>query len=268
MKNLLTIALLFITSVTLSQVIFTHATSKSNTNGHITNLSHPSVNGKSDAVLFITQVYGKYNNHQVGVWYNNGTWTIYNEDRIALPEGTKFNVLVLPAGDNVFTHTVDITNIQDTWTLIDHAMTNDNPNAIVFVTQNWKGSYNPKPIGVWYDGSKWSIFNQDNSKLPTGLTFNVLIQEEGYANSTGGYADVYTVTTTDKNNQWGDYLATMPIMNPNTFLIATQNWSTKGPYNVHIPALWWGGTVWTIYNQDRKTMNTDTKFNILAYPRF
>ena len=53
-----------------------------------------------------------------------------------------------------------------TYTMIDNALTNDNPNAIVVVTPNYNpggvgGTYDNHPIGVWYDGSKWAIFNQD-----------------------------------------------------------------------------------------------------------
>ena len=50
-------------------------------------------------------------------------------------------------------------------------LTNGNPNAILIVTPNWNpggvgGTYNNHPVGVWYDGGKWAIFNQDLTAIP------------------------------------------------------------------------------------------------------
>ncbi|MCA1740779.1 MAG: hypothetical protein LC740_18750, partial [Actinobacteria bacterium] len=59
---------------------------------------------------------------------------------------------------------------------------NGNPNAVLYVTQNWNpggregGTYNDHPVGVWYDTNreKWAIFNQDRAAIPEGAAFNVL----------------------------------------------------------------------------------------------
>ena len=65
-------------------------------------------------------------------------------------------------------------DIYHTWTYIDSVLTNNKPDALVFVTQRWgkdgkKGKYNDHPVGVWYDDhkGKWSIYNQrdEDSKL-------------------------------------------------------------------------------------------------------
>ena len=82
-----------------------------------------------------------------------------------------------------FVHTATAANITSNWTNIDHPLTNDNPNAIVLVTQNWNpggvgDTYNNQPIGVWYNSihGKWAIFNQDNtSSMPVGADFNVIV---------------------------------------------------------------------------------------------
>jgi len=69
------------------------------------------------------------------------------------------------------------------FTIIDHPMTNNDPNVILIVTQNWNPGgtgpavYNAHPIGVFYaTGShKWAIFNEDIVEMPTNAAFNVLV---------------------------------------------------------------------------------------------
>jgi hypothetical protein len=92
-------------------------------------------------------------------------------------------VLVAAADSDTFVHTATAANITLNYTLIDHALTNETPNAIVLATQNWNpggvsGTYNDHPIGVWYSNSaqKWSIFNQDTlASMPDGADFNVMV---------------------------------------------------------------------------------------------
>jgi hypothetical protein len=61
-------------------------------------------------------------------------------------------------------------------TVIDHPSTNDNPNAIVMVTQRWEGVYNPNPVGVFYAGGRWRIFNENVlADMPVGAQFNIFV---------------------------------------------------------------------------------------------
>jgi hypothetical protein len=60
-------------------------------------------------------------------------------------------------------------------TIIDHPSTNDNPDAIVMVTQRWEGVYNPHEVGVFYAGGRWRIFNQDIAAMPVGAQFNIFV---------------------------------------------------------------------------------------------
>jgi len=46
-----------------------------------------------NAQLFVSQYWTSvYNPHEIGLWYNNGKWSVYNEDRKALPRNSKFIV--------------------------------------------------------------------------------------------------------------------------------------------------------------------------------
>jgi hypothetical protein len=92
------------------------------------------------------------------------------------PDGTAF--------DSSFVHRATPENISANSTYLDNPLTNDNPNVILYVTQNFNpggegGTYNAHPIGVWYDPSaqRWAIFNQDREAMPGGAAFNVAVLE-------------------------------------------------------------------------------------------
>jgi len=87
--------------------------------------------------------------------------------------------------DSVFIHRATSENISANSTYLDNPLINDDPNVILYVTQNWNpgggaGTYNNHPIGVWFDDSRqrWAIFNQDLEPMPDGVSFNVAVLEE------------------------------------------------------------------------------------------
>ena len=89
------------------------------------------------------------------------------------------------ASTPVFTHQATAAGISACGgfcTEIDHPLTNGNPNAILIVTQNSTpgGNFvtvNPREINVFYDTrtNKWGITNSDETTMPTGAAFNVLV---------------------------------------------------------------------------------------------
>ena len=71
--------------------------------------------------------------------------------------GAAFNVRIPSTDTAALVHTATVANIVNNYTLIDDPLTNNNPNAIVLVTQNWNpggvgGIYNDHIIGVFYSG--------------------------------------------------------------------------------------------------------------------
>lgn len=259
-------ALLIISGFQINaQTVFTHSSNSSNTSGHITSIDNSATNGNANKLLFVTQLYsGKYNNHPFGVWYSNGKWTIYQENRVALDAGSTYNILAVDASDKAFQHKAVATNITSNWTTIDHPSCNNNPNAVLLVTQNWKGTYNPKSIGVWYNSGKWTIYNQDRSAMPVGTNFNVLVLPKGNTNISNGTASIFTANTTAKKNNYGNHLANLPLTKNSAKLFVTQNFGKSGPYNVHESAVWFDGKVWTVYNKDKAELPVNTQFNVLA----
>jgi hypothetical protein len=72
------------------------------------------------------------------------------------------------------------TNIVGDTTFIYNPLSDGDPNAILIVTHNYNPgetlyTYNNKPVGVWYNGAHWGIFNEDQSAMTNNIAFNVLI---------------------------------------------------------------------------------------------
>ncbi len=71
-------------------------------------------------------------------------------------------------------------NIVANETIINNPLCNSDPNAILIVTHNdnpggvFHGENN-HVVGVFYSSPNWTIYNEDNSAMATGLAFNVLI---------------------------------------------------------------------------------------------
>ncbi len=97
-------------------------------------------------------------------------------------DGSAFDVSALEPSETVFIHLATSESISENSTYLENRLINANPEAILFVTQNWNpggegGTYNEHPIGVWYDSDaqRWAIFNQDRAAIPEGAAFNVLV---------------------------------------------------------------------------------------------
>jgi carbonic anhydrase len=93
-----------------------------------------------------------------------------------------FTVTVVPPGENALVHTATGENIDTVLTVIDHPLLNNNPDAMLQVTQNWnpgggEGTYNDATVGVGYlnESGQWAIFNEGGVDMPEGAAFNVLI---------------------------------------------------------------------------------------------
>lgn len=62
--------------------------------------------------------------------------------------------------------------------VIDNPQTNGNPNAMLLVTHVYDGAfeYLTSPFSVWYNGSKWTIYNDEiGEDIPAGYAFFVLV---------------------------------------------------------------------------------------------
>jgi len=252
---------------------FVHTATAGNTNAAgWSYIDSPLTNGKPNAIVFITQVAGgSINAHPIGIRYDilHRQWAVYNRDTTDVPEGAAFNVLVPTTGTDAFFHTAAAGNISGSVTFIDNPITNNNPHAIVLVTQNWNprglgGTTNNHPIGVLYDGSehKWGIFNEDLAAMPQGAGFNVLIPSVDSA--------VFTHISRSGNVAGSTTVIDYPLTNgkAGAILFATQNFNPSGggaKYNKHpIGTVYIISNKWTVFNEDLATMPTDVGFNVLV----
>ena len=250
--------------------VLVHRTTAENIDGHLTRLNDPSINGRPDRLLFLTQRFGTYNPHEVGVWYDPDLqqWTIYNEDAAKMPVDTEFNVLAVDAGSAyAFTHTVTPSNSTEYYTMIAHPSLDHNPGALVLTTPNFSSNYVPSPIGVWYTGTEWSIFRQDKKTLEAGTRFNVLVVDgtnlrlmtEVFPNLTRAFVHQATPAVTRGN------LTFLPGINRDEIIFATHNWGETGPYNNHVFGVWHNAQTWTLLNHDRGSLAPQTRFNVVSF---
>ena len=174
--------------------VFLQTATSSNTLADFTLINNPATNGKPSAKLFITQNLSPagsptFNSHNVGVFYdlNANEWAVFNEDGTSMPIGAAFNVLVgagPSGGGKAFLQTATASNTYGDSTFLDNSVTNWDPNATVFVTQNWNPNgacgciYDTAALGVWYEKDRlpaeWAVFNEDGTSMPIGASFNVL----------------------------------------------------------------------------------------------
>ena len=73
-----------------------HVATTANSFYDYTDLNTIPTNGNSNTLVFITpnyDPYAVYNNHNTGVWYHNGVWSIFNQDGASIPNNAAFNVL-------------------------------------------------------------------------------------------------------------------------------------------------------------------------------
>ena len=168
-------------------------------------------------------------------------------------------------GGLLYVHTTTSANISGASTLLDNTITNNNPNAMVFVTASWNfgGSVlDNHPLGVWYDTyeARWAIFNEDRVAMPVGSTFNV------YA-FYGQNASVFQLTAATAST-YGNYTyLNNPTLGSNIYakLLVMQNWGPNGVYNPHNIAIRNDSTRvdWGIYNPDGAAIPVGATFNIM-----
>ena len=74
-----------------------------------------------------------------------------------------------------FKHTSTAGNISGNSTFISLPGLDKNPQAIIIIENEADTrKTNPHPTGVWFDGNRWAIFNQDMTPMPAGTTFSIV----------------------------------------------------------------------------------------------
>jgi hypothetical protein len=245
------------------------------TNSNSTVIDNPLTNDNPNAVLLITPdwnpgggVSGTNANFPISVLYNTilNRWTIFDQTGNTMPTGTSFNVFVPTAGAGVFVHTATSNGTGSIYTLIDNALTNGHPNAIVFVTPNLNpgGLLDEHPIGVFYGNGYWKIFNRDGTNMPVNTAFNVVVLVP--------VSDIFVHTATAGNSDGVSYTRmdnalTNAPGNTNAIVFTTSNFNPgggAGVFNNHNIGVAYSYSGWAISNQDNAAMLTNAAFNVLV----
>ncbi len=164
---------------------FEHASSGGS---YTSQISDASVNGQSTSQSIhitqnATQPEGEdflYNYANAGIWYNVslGKWNVFNQDTMTeIESGVKFNVIHIGESANTFEHPA--TGGIFSFSLLDVAQLNNNPDKVLQVSQHWTGVYNDQPEGIYYNPGlgSWYIYNLDNAAIPDGANYNVQYQD-------------------------------------------------------------------------------------------
>lgn len=182
-------------------------------------------------------------------------------------QSARMDSMHLQYRSRTFVHTTTAANTSGHVTLINHPLSNGNPNAILIVTPNWNpggvgGTYNNHAIGVWYTGTRWSIFNQDIAAMPIGASFNVTV-------SPAANSQIFTHDATAANitSNWTDINNPLPNGKPNAILLTTPNWNPPGQpgvYHNHTIGVWWHALAgkWAVFNQDLDWFTAGPSFNV------
>ncbi|MEZ4776217.1 MAG: hypothetical protein R3D00_23790 [Bacteroidia bacterium] len=266
------LALLLILSINFlsAQVAFTHKAEPANTAGHITTIDNAATNGKPGMVLIVQQMYGVYNTHEVGVWYSDGKWKIFNEDLKPMPVNAQFQILAVDPGQykRAFVHTANASNTRGHITYLNHSLTDNQPGEMVFVTQRF-GKYNTSPVSVWYTAGKWTIFNESRQPIPENTLFNVVVLKAGEVEGAGNYKGntfLHTATTATKGAGSSSYISYIKDSRldgkNNAFVFTTGNYLSA--YNTHTTGTWYSAPNWTVFNMDRTDIPANYRVNVLS----
>jgi len=165
---------------------FRHVSSDSVENN--TMLNQSGLNGHPEYILQVSQNWDNiYNPHPPGIFYFGNNWFIINNDLIAMPSGSRFNIYYQQRSKSAYQHVVSSANNLGTATELDNNLINGISCAQIQVTQSGSlGVFNPSPVGVSFNQTtgKWSIFNQTLSSIQNGAAFHVIIDSAQIAQCT------------------------------------------------------------------------------------
>ena len=178
--------------------VITHVSSAANEGSFgpsTTVIDNPLFNGSDPGPFAVLSNYWNpnaiYNNQNYGFYYDTtlDQRGIFHETSTApIPDGAAFKVLITGTGTERFDHQTDASNITNNWTTLDHPSLNNNPDA-TFVFSHYWGSFGVDSqvnlnvvLSAWYTGSNWAIYTEDQSPMPEGAAFDIIIAEQEVLN--------------------------------------------------------------------------------------
>jgi len=256
----------------ISTNAFIQQATTDNMGNNFTVINATLTNQNPNAGVFITQNITpngngqQFNAHPVGVWFENSSWAIFNEDDMPLEQQSAFNVWIPKNANESFVQQATTANISGSGTAINNPLVNNNPSVVLLVTQNWNpggngGVFDPHPIGVTYDNGSWVVFNEDGAVMPPQASFNIHVLSA--SNST------FVQTASDANMQNGATVIDNGQIDhdPHAIILVTQVWNpngnSNGVYNSHPVGVAFDGKHWEIINEDQTPIPQGASFNVV-----
>jgi len=161
--------------------------------------------------------------------------------------------MICMAQDKIYVHTATAANTSGHITTIDHPDLNGNPDAPIVYVNNYNpggesGVYNNNIAGLWYNGSEWTIYNEDLSPMIIGASFNIYLASDPN--------NVFTHTATPANT--GAHITTMdnPLLNgqdPGPFLAMSHYYNPNNVYNTGNYGQYYASGSRRLYDEDQTT---------------
>jgi hypothetical protein len=254
-----------------SSALLQTATS-SNTSGDETDINSAPTNGHPNAILFVTEdnTMGFADNHPYGVYYDGVGWAIFNEDGATMPVGAQFFVLAFsgPSATD-FQLTANSSNVSGDTAFINSTKTNGKPTVQLQVTQDWDPGhvYNAHNPGVYYDGTHWGVFNEDQSSMAVGPSFNVLVGKTG---TSGSFLALQKASNSNISGNGTSINNSHSNNRPDALIFVTANYNPgdhggtydDSPLSVGYSSLF---SDWDLQNRVG-FMHVHMAFNLLIYP--
>lgn len=226
-------------------------------------LDHPLLNGKPEAIFFVTSLWGIGNVGaptqdalEVGYLPTEARWAIYSKNdavRMRASDGTPYFLQVLIAREplveqkHAFVHEAIAGNIWNNMTLLDaDLLSQGNPNAYLLVTPR-RGLQSHHEISVNYQvqfSNRWAIANavtdgnaasMPENAMPIGAEFNVLVLPGNQLSNIKAFSHQTSGENTMERGTWMDH----EIVNSKPYipLFFTQAWRPEYPVSsgAHCP---------------------------------
>jgi hypothetical protein len=243
--------------------IFVHTAAAANSLGDWTDLDNPVTNGCPQMLVEVTATFtpgAVYDTHALGVWYDGRTakWSIFHEDHTPVPLGATYTIFATLPQPAFFIQTATSANSAGDYTVIDNPQTNNQPYYELFVTPNWSVNsvYDTHVLGVWYNGSNWTIFHEDHTPIPVGTSYNV------HARSSDD-SFFHIATNFNSSGDWTEMNDPVINNNPNEYVFVTANFS--GVYDTHVLGVWYGfDGHWTIFHEDSTAIPAGATYNVFS----
>jgi hypothetical protein len=173
-----------------------------------------------------------------------------------------------PVTETTFLHTASGANINGCFTFLSNPMTDGNPYAVILVTHFWNpagglnGTYNDHPLGVYFNGDRWAVFNEDAAVMPAGAAFAVHVYSAPTATA------LAQVAGAGATGDWAPVDSPAGNGKPAALVSATVSWGPPagpgGIYHNHPTGVFYAGEKWAVFNEDQMNMPANAAFNVVV----